>query len=158
MNWIGKFGISLNNDSQKIKRYKRNISTQTSYEKLDIIRRSQMPKLLNRNHGISPIGAVAKMLKKSIMNDKNQTIETSFVILLFLRIFFRWQSTIKKIRSFINKKKEIRQKKRIKLNSMEDFQGFVLRGFKNNPQIENVIFLNYFIYDQSLQLNLVNVT
>lgn len=58
-------------------------------EKFDIIKQKNHPKLLNRNQGLSPIGAVAKILKKSIMTDKNQTKSISFVFFLIRLQEFR---------------------------------------------------------------------
>lgn len=53
-------------------------------ERLKIVKSSKVPKLLVKNQGISPFGAIAKMLRKLIMVKKNHTSITPFVFLLKL--------------------------------------------------------------------------
>lgn len=78
VDWIGNFGIQKNlkkkNETDEIlktnskKRIRRN---------LKIIKNLKQPKLFNQNDGLSPLGFVAKLLNKSINNQKNRTYDNT---------------------------------------------------------------------------------
>ncbi|KAH7698777.1 Protein MLTN-5, partial [Aphelenchoides avenae] len=94
--WVGGFRVSS--------RQKRAIAKRNNYE-------LKLP-----GTGLSPLGAVAKLLMQSVLASKNKTEVTP------------WQRTVGRLRETYKKRRELKKKKETK--SEEDLQSFVFKGMQ----------------------------